>query len=331
LSCYDASELKGIPRVMPLEELQKLHPDRVHKDAKGLVTYYSHNFEFPATNDPDLWIFFFDEFNTVPPSTQVPIFQATQKRCITGSYQFPKRNRIVLAGNRPKDSEAVQPIPSPIISRVNLHELKFDHREWLNWGQHIHAGIRSFIQANPDKLCYFTDEMVKQVQPYACPRTWDYASTIVQSYNQNALAEMKPSAEIWSDLETHLMGTLGYETLTFRDGQSKKLLDYIKEAAARANETDCMDSAKVQRMVQTFEDDKKHQKVLSEVDSTKAKAEILRILRTLPEIEAKHAAVYFKRIQAHSPHVITVLKEHKDLVLQLNTIPGLKKNLEALK
>jgi hypothetical protein len=331
LSCYDASELKGIPRVMPLEELQKLHPDRVQKDAKGLVTYYSHNFEFPATNDPDLWIFFFDEFNTVPPSTQVPIFQATQKRCITGSYQFPKNNRIVLAGNRPKDSEAVQPIPSPIISRVNLHEIKFDHREWLEWGQHIHTGIRSFIQNNPDKLCYFTDEIIKNVQPYACPRSWDYASTIVQSYNQAALAEMRHSSEIWSDLETHLIGTLGYEVLTHRDGQSKKLLDYIKEAAARANETDRMDSAKVQRMVQSFEDDKKHKQNLGDNEATRTKAEILRILRALPEIEPKHAAVFFKRIQAHSPHVVTVLKEHKDLVTQLNSIAGLKSNLAALK
>ena len=123
LSCYDASELKGIPRVVSLDEMRKMHPSRVKENTSGYVTYYAHNFEFPATDDPDLWIFFFDEFNTVSPSTQVPIFQATQKRCITGSYQFPKNNRIVLAGNRPKDSEAVQPIPSPIISRVNLHEI----------------------------------------------------------------------------------------------------------------------------------------------------------------------------------------------------------------
>ena len=111
LSCYDASELKGIPRVLPLEELRKLYPEQVKENNSGFVTYYAHNFEFPATNDPDLWVFFFDEFNTVPPSTQVPIFQATQKRCITGSYRFPKQNRIVLAGNRPKDSR--RSIPSP--------------------------------------------------------------------------------------------------------------------------------------------------------------------------------------------------------------------------
>ena len=183
LSCYDASELKGIPRVVSIDDMRKSHPSRVKENTSGFVTYYAHNFEFPATDDPDLWIFFFDEFNTVSPSTQVPIFQATQKRCITGSYQFPKRNRIVLAGNRPKDSEAVQPIPSPIISRVNLHELQFNYIEWLEWGRHIHKGIRAFIQNNPERLCYFTDEIVKQVQPYATPRTWDYANTVLKAYS----------------------------------------------------------------------------------------------------------------------------------------------------
>ena len=331
LSCYDASELKGIPRVMEISDLREKFPDRVKTDAKGLVTYYAHNFEFPATTDKDLWIFFFDEFNTVPPSTQVPIFQATQKRCITGSYQFPKNNRIVLAGNRQKDSEAVQAIPSPIISRVNLHELKFDYREWLDWGKHIHQGIRSFIQNNPDRLCYFTDDIIKQVQPYACPRTWDYANTLLKAYTTRMLADMTPSTEIWSELENHLMGSVGYETVTFRDAQSKTLLTYLKDAAARELEEDQMDTPKVRRMVQSFEDDKRNSQQLGDEQTGKTKAEIMRILHALPEIEPKHAAVFFKRIRTFSPHVLTVLKDHKDLVKQLNAIPGLKENLETLK
>jgi ABC-type transporter Mla maintaining outer membrane lipid asymmetry ATPase subunit MlaF len=43
LSCYDASELKGIPRVLPLEELRKLYPEHVKENNSGFVTYYAHN------------------------------------------------------------------------------------------------------------------------------------------------------------------------------------------------------------------------------------------------------------------------------------------------
>lgn len=332
LSCYDASELKGIPRVVSLEDMRKMHPSRVKENTSGYVTYYAHNFEFPATDDPDLWIFFFDEFNTVSPSTQVPIFQATQKRCITGSYQFPKNNRIVLAGNRPKDSEAVQPIPSPIISRVNLHEIVFDYKEWLTWGIHVHGGIRAFIQNNPDRLCYFTDEMVKQVQPYATPRTWDYANTVLRAYSSTALAELKSGTDMWNILESHLCGSVGYDTVTFRDSKNKTIINYIQEEAARGIEDSKPTTAKVRRMVQTFEDDKKHAAAdLGDDQTRKTKSEIFAILQTLPEIEPAHAAVFFKRLTACSPHVIPTLNEHKVLAKAINLIAGFKENLATLK
>ena len=111
LSCYDASELKGIPRVLPLEELRKLYPTREGKQ-RGFVTYYAHNFEFPATNDPDLWVFFFDEFNTVPPSTQVPIFQATQKRCITGTTGSRSRTALCWPETGPRTLRRSIPFPA---------------------------------------------------------------------------------------------------------------------------------------------------------------------------------------------------------------------------
>jgi len=332
LSCYDASELKGIPRVVSLEDMRKMHPSRVKENTSGFVTYYAHNFEFPATDDPDLWIFFFDEFNTVSPSTQVPIFQATQKRCITGSYQFPKNNRIVLAGNRPKDSEAVQPIPSPIISRVNLHEIEYDYREWLAWGKHIHGGIRAFINNNPERLCYFTDEMIKQVQPYATPRTWDYANTVLRAYSAKSLGEMKPGSDTWNILEHHLCGSVGYDAVTFRDSNNKNILNYIQEEAARGLEDNKPTTAKVRRMVQTFEEDKKNARTdLGEDQTRETKASILAILQALPEIEPSHAAVFFKRMKTFSPHVIPTLIAHKELGSAINQINGLKENLATLK
>jgi len=332
LSCYDASELKGIPRVVSLDDMRKMHPSRVKENTSGYVTYYAHNFEFPATDDPDLWIFFFDEFNTVSPSTQVPIFQATQKRCITGSYQFPKNNRIVLAGNRPKDSEAVQPIPSPIISRVNLHEIVYDNKEWLAWGKHIHGGIRAFISNNPERLCYFTDEMVKQVQPYATPRTWDYANTVLHAYLEQSLAELKPNTDMWRILEHHLCGSVGYDAVTFRDSNNKNILNYIQEEAARGLDDNKPTTAKVRRMVQSFEEDKKNARTdMGEDQTRETRASILAILQALPEIEPSHAAVFFKRMQAFSSHVIPTLVSHRELGAAINRINGLKENLATLK
>lgn len=326
LSCYDASELKGIPRVVPLEELRAKYPKRVTTDGSGFVTYYAHNFEFPATDDPNLWVFFFDEFNTVPPSTQVPIFQATQKRCITGSYQFPAQNRIILAGNRPKDSEAVQPIPSPIISRVNLHEIKMDTREWLDWGKDIHNGIRSFISANPDRLCYFTEEMVRNVEPYATPRTWEYASNILRAYQPEDLAKMEQKDDIWGDLSAHLRGTIGDNNVTFRDSNQKTLLQYIKEAAVDLIHADVSPLSKIRRMMQTVEDNPAHRE---------AKTQGMRILKLLPEIDPIKAATFVKRLSETKVNGVslasTILKEQPALAKELSNIPGLKENLSQLK
>lgn len=316
LSCYDASELKGIPRVVDLNDLRKSHPHLVRENGSGLVTYYAHNFEFPATDDPDLWIFFFDEFNTVPPSTQVPIFQATQKRCLTGSYRFPKHNRIVLAGNRPKDSEAVQPIPSPIISRTNLHELTFDHREWLEWGRHIHPGIRAFVGNNPDRLCYFTKEMIDAVQPYATPRTWDYANTILKAYPDDVLANAGPKSEIWNELLHHLSGTIGYENATFRDNTGRTLLHYLQDSAREGMADDLL--PKVRGWVQTFE-------------ANPEKPRLLLILKALPQLEAGQAAVYLKRLTQASPLVSQALKEQPALARELTALPGMKESLLLLK
>ncbi len=331
LSCYDASELKGIPRVVQLEDLRKTYPERVKDHVSGFVTYYAHNFEFPATDDPALWIFFFDEFNTVPPSTQVPIFQATQKRCITGSYQFPKKNRIVLAGNRPKDSEAVQPIPSPIISRVNLHEIKHDFKEWLDWGKHIHPSIRAFIQSNPDRLCYFTEEIVQQVQPYATPRTWDYANTILRSYPDQQLAGIKKGTDLWKLLESHLAGCIGHDTITFRDSANKSLMDYIQTEAAYLLENGRPTTATVRRMVQALEEDKKNSQRLDGDQTRKTRAALCQVLELLPEIEPAHAAVFLRRLKEFCPHTAEVLNAHRDLSTKIRAIPGMLENLATLK
>jgi hypothetical protein len=319
LSCYDASELKGIPRVIALDELKKLHPDRIKDNTSGLVTYYAHNFEFPATDDPGLWVFFFDEFNTVPASTQVPIFQATQKRCITGSYQFPKQNRIVLAGNRPKDSEAVQPIPSPIISRVNLHELTFNHLEWLEWGSHIHPGIRSFISSNPDRLCFFTKEMVEAVQPYATPRTWDYANNILKAYTETQLARMQPNSELWCQLLHHLSGTIGYENVTYRDGSQRTLMHYLQDAAQRELQEPGPVIGKIRAWLQVFE-------------TQPEKPRLLMILKHLPELEPAQAATFLKRLTSKSAEMVgQALREQPGLAKSINCLPGIKETLAQLK
>src|ERR1039458_9339062 len=41
LSCYDASELKGIPRVVSLDELRKLYPEPVKENISGFAPYYA--------------------------------------------------------------------------------------------------------------------------------------------------------------------------------------------------------------------------------------------------------------------------------------------------
>jgi len=89
LSCYDASELKGIPRVVSWTTCARcIHP--VKENTSGYVTYYAHNFEFPATDDPDLWIFFFDEFNTVRPPRRCPYSKRLKSDASPGHTSSPR-------------------------------------------------------------------------------------------------------------------------------------------------------------------------------------------------------------------------------------------------
>ena len=73
--------------------------------------------------------------------------------------------------------------------------------------------------------------MVEAVQPYATPRTWDYANTILKGYADSHLAHMEPKGEPWSQLLHHLSGTIGYENVTFRDHSQRTLLHYLQDAA----------------------------------------------------------------------------------------------------
>ena len=85
-------------------------------------------------------------------------------------------------------------------------------------------------------------------------------------------------------------------------------------------------------MVQSFEEDKKNARAdMGEDQTRETRASILAILQALPEIEPSHAAVFFKRMQAFSPHVIPTLVAHKELGAAINRINGLKENLATLK
>ena len=161
--------------------------------------------------------------------------------------------------------------------------------------------------------------MVEAVQPYATPRTWDYANTVLKGYTDTQLAHMEPKGEPWSQLLHHLSGTIGYENVTFRDHSQRTLLHYLQDAAREELQETGPILGKIRSWAQVFE-------------GHPEKPRLLIILKHLPELDPAQAAVFLKRLTAVAPEMVTqALKEQPALAKNITSLAGLKETLVQLK
>lgn len=125
------------------------------------------------------WLLFLDEFNSAPPAVQAAAYKIVLDRMV-GNYHLHKNVAIVCAGNLETDNAIVQPMSTALQSRLVHMELIVDAKEWGEWAatKGIHHHITSFIKFKPSALFTFTADHSDKT--YACPRTWEFADSLMQ-------------------------------------------------------------------------------------------------------------------------------------------------------
>jgi hypothetical protein len=146
---------------------------------------------FPIEGDPlppgkAGWLIFLDEGNSAPPAIQAAAYKLVLDRMV-GSHRLHKNVAMVMAGNLETDGAIVHPMSTALQSRLLHLELVVDANEWNEWATskgNIHHHITSFINFKPGQLYTFTPDHTDST--YACPRTWEFASRLVDVLDEDS-------------------------------------------------------------------------------------------------------------------------------------------------
>lgn len=167
MTTYDAVELNGYP---------------VEKD--GVV---SHNpFDvFPLENTPipkgkNGFLILLDELGQADPDVQKACYRLILDRQV-GQHNLHHQTWIAGAGNLLTDKAFVNPMSTALQSRMVSFELEVNTQVWIEdiaipFG--YDSRIIAFLSYMPDKLSTF-DPNAKDPK-YACPRSWQFLSQLIQ-------------------------------------------------------------------------------------------------------------------------------------------------------
>jgi len=140
---------------------------------------------FPLEGDPipegyDGWLLFLDELNSADKDVQKAAYKLIYDRMVN---QTPLHERcvIVAAGNLDTDNAIVEELSTALQSRMIHMEVRLNNDEWLDWSSRagIDFRVRSYVRHKPDNLFAFNPD--HDDKTFACPRTWEFASRLIQN------------------------------------------------------------------------------------------------------------------------------------------------------
>ena len=136
----------------------------------------------PPSDDPGRWLINLEELPSAVPLVQAALYQLVLDRKV-GEYELPEGASLIACGNRESDRGVVHRMPTPLASRFVHLEIRVDADDWLAWaaGHGIAAEVMFFISMRPELLNNFDPR--SRERAFACPRTWEFASGIVQRRN----------------------------------------------------------------------------------------------------------------------------------------------------
>lgn len=134
---------------------------------------------------------------------------------LVGQFELHPKAFCVAAGNLSSDKAVVNQMSTALQSRMAHLTLRVDKNEWVKWA--IESGIDSrviaFIQYRGDLLHSFDPNHTAET--FACPRTWEFASRIIEddasvgsnlmpllvgTVSQSPAAELRTFCNIWEEL-----------------------------------------------------------------------------------------------------------------------------------
>ncbi len=204
LSQCDPVDLNGFPTVVkkPIYETKKFkdkNGDIVERlmdtgKTRNIATYIPMD-TFPLDSTPlpvgkRGWLLFLDEFNSAPISVQAASYKLILDRMV-GTYNLHKDVAIVCAGNLISDGAIVNRMSTAMQSRLVHLELGTDIKQWTDWASanKLNHKVIAYLGSRPEYLHDFDPD--HNDKTFACPRTWEFVSKIVES-SSRPLTEMVP-------------------------------------------------------------------------------------------------------------------------------------------
>lgn len=140
---------------------------------------------FPLESDPipdgyEGWLLFLDEMNSADKDLQKAAYKLIYDREV-GSQKLHSKCRIVGAGNLLTDNAIVEELSTALQSRLIHIEVVLNWEEWLAWADEnqLDHRVRAFTRFKQGELLFKFDPDHND-KTFACPRTWDFASTLIK-------------------------------------------------------------------------------------------------------------------------------------------------------
>ena len=170
----DPVDLRGIP----------------YRDTESNVTRWAAPGFLPPSDATGDFLINFEELPAAPQMVQVALFQLIDKRQL-GEYTLPEGAAMMACGNRVSDRGGAVRMPTPLVSRFVHMDVAADAREWTRWAAEnaIAPEIIFFVQYRPELLTTFNPKTQGEGAgaAYACPRTWEYASNLLEVDNASII------------------------------------------------------------------------------------------------------------------------------------------------
>ena len=136
----------------------------------------------PPSDDSGRWLINLEELPSALPMVQAALYQLVlDRKC--GEYELPEGASLIACGNRESDRGVVHRMPTPLASRFVHLEIRVDAQDWCSWAaaNGISAEVIFFVSMRPELLHQFDPK--SREAAFACPRTWEFTSNIVQRRN----------------------------------------------------------------------------------------------------------------------------------------------------
>lgn len=121
-------------------------------------------------------VIFIDELNTAPPALQAPLLGLVQLRTL-GSYQFPKRTRVIAAANETQDAAGGWDLAPALANRFG--HFNFEGLSASDWGIALMGGFANMDDSDGPKVNAEAEE--RRVMD-AWPAAVAYANGVIAGF-----------------------------------------------------------------------------------------------------------------------------------------------------